>query len=82
MFIGYVKPCSRADLLPLLRLQKLSVTLPDRVPENTESLVKSALSPLAEVGSHSACVTDESFSDAAMQIKLKQLNNKVLMCKS
>lgn len=59
MLNGYVMTCGRADLLPLLYLQRLSVTLPDRVPENTESLVKSALSPLAEVGPHSACVTDE-----------------------
>lgn len=48
----------RAGMLPLFYLQKLSATLPDRVPENTESLVKSAMSPLAEVGLDSIGVTD------------------------
>lgn len=39
-----------ADWLTRLYLQKLSGTVPNRVPEDTESMVKSALSPLAEVG--------------------------------
>ncbi|XP_075876148.1 HMG box transcription factor BBX isoform X3 [Nelusetta ayraudi] len=39
---------SQESSCPAHEEEKLSATLPDRVPENTESLVKSAMSPLAE----------------------------------
>lgn len=58
MEICYAVTCGGADWFTRLYLQKLSGTVPNRVPEDTESMVKSALSPLAEVGLKTQFITD------------------------
>lgn len=70
-----------ADCFTRLYLQKLSGTVPNRVPEDTESMVKSALSPLAEVGLKIQFITDvpltcSNFCDAVIICKFKRMTRR------